>query len=153
MNTPTILTGVLAILTASAVHAAPIGTISELQMSHSFVVNGGTVPARVEINSQAHSFDLDASATSMVDDPTAVPAQVSSFARSSRNTLFTNLTDQLLSVNTAGQFDAVLTVETTGDDGIGRVAGAFACGQAFVAHRDAALRRGGCSAGSEISHL
>lgn len=203
MNNPFLSAAIVALLAASAAHAAPIGAFSELQMSHSFVINGGTVPEGVRVDNLASTFEIDTDATSMVDDPTAVPSQTnfvqvgnafvdpplpfisqrnnasqlpggfegaasgydvevttevdprddvfdttrrsitqegsasaillddtiaaeaSSFFRSARSFLFTNTTDQLLSFNIAGQFDAMLRAEYNGDDGIARVAAGF----------------------------
>jgi hypothetical protein len=203
MNRTIISAVLVAALATSAAHAAQIGAFSELQMSHNFVINNGNVPSGIVISGPGLSFEFDADAQSMVDDPTATPsqtnfvqignpfldppqpfisqrnnanqlpggfegaasgynvevtteddprddvfditrrsieqegsasaillddtiaAQAASFVRSSRNYLFTNTTDRLISFNLAGQFDALLRAEYNGDEGIARVAAGF----------------------------
>ncbi len=187
----------------SAAYAAPVGAFSELELSHSFVVNGGSVPTGIAIINSGASFEFDADATSEVDNPAANSSQTNfvqignpfvdpplpfisqrnnatrlpggfegaasgfdievttqddpsedvfgtvgrgitqsgaasaillddtdsasatSFVRLARNLIFTNTTDELISFNIAGEFNAMLRAEYTGNDGLARVAGGF----------------------------
>ncbi|MEP4197004.1 MAG: VPLPA-CTERM sorting domain-containing protein [Aliishimia sp.] len=203
MNRTLNVAALLAFFATNMAHAAPIGAFSELEMSHSFVINSGNIPAGIGTSNPGNSFEFDAEATSSVDDPTGDPSQTnfvqvgnpfldpplpfvsqrnnatqlpggfegaaggyaievtteddprddvfditrrsvaqegsassilldetiasaaSSFVRSSRDYRFTNTTDQLISFNIAGQFDAMLRAEYTGNDGLARVAAGF----------------------------
>lgn len=61
--------------------------------------------------------------TILLDD--TIEASATSYVRHSRDLVFTNTTNETLSFNIAGQFNAMLRAEYNGDNGIARVAGGF----------------------------
>lgn len=78
MNRTMILAAFATASLTSVADAAPIGAFSELEMSHSFVVNGGSVPSGIAI-SNSGLLDFSTDAISSVDDPTATTSETSSF--------------------------------------------------------------------------
>lgn len=64
---------------ASAVHATPISAISELNISHGFVINSGNTPLGFNIARLGSTFELDFGVESTVDDPTANTTEFENF--------------------------------------------------------------------------
>ncbi|MHA6264423.1 VPLPA-CTERM sorting domain-containing protein [Arenibacterium sp. CAU 1754] len=194
---------VAAILSANTAIAAPISALSGLDMSHSFVINGGNSPEGIDIVNRSGTLEISTGATSAVDDPAAVlteesdavvgnpfsdpplaaelsrssttllpngfegaqsgfdntnlfeadpdqdnfditrksvtqqgfasasitsdpiAASASSFLSISRDFRFDNTTDDLISFNIFGQFEADLLAQYTGIDGFARTSGGF----------------------------
>ncbi|MEM1077121.1 MAG: VPLPA-CTERM sorting domain-containing protein [Pseudomonadota bacterium] len=77
MNRSVYLASTLLICGATFAQAAPITAISELSMSHSFIINGGSEPAGVEIDTEPNSLTQSADATSQVDRPGFTPTDTS----------------------------------------------------------------------------
>lgn len=61
-------------LSATLAQAAPVTAISELSMSHSFIINSGSEPAGIEIDTEPSSLTLNGDATSQVDRPGFTPS-------------------------------------------------------------------------------
>ncbi|WP_272004710.1 VPLPA-CTERM sorting domain-containing protein [Roseovarius sp. ZX-A-9] len=196
---PITISSVLAtLLLATAVQATPISAFSELEVSHSFVINNGSSPEGIDISFGPNALIIDNDATTFVDHPSGnavddsevvignqfsdpplaaerswlsttilpngtegalahyhttilteddpdddnsditrrsvhqvgeanavitsdpIAASAASFERSARSYLFTNTTNDLISFNIAGQFDASLGAQYTGIDGFAR---------------------------------
>jgi len=90
------------------------------------IENEDTLDASVA-STVRRSVSREGSASVLLLDDTIAASAASSYS-SSRDYAITNTTDELISFNFVGQFDAMLRAEYTGDDGVARVAGSFELG-------------------------
>ena len=68
-----------ALFTASTGLATPILAISDLNMTHSWVINGGNSPEGITINNLSNTLVINSDAQSAVDDPAATQTDNSNF--------------------------------------------------------------------------
>lgn len=66
-------------LIASAAHSAPIDAISELRMSHTWLINSGNVPDGITVENLANTLVIDSEIATSIDDPTASEVEFSDF--------------------------------------------------------------------------
>ena len=62
---------VVTCLSGTAAVATPVDAISELSMTHTWQVSGGSVPDGITISSVANSLIIDSNIATAIDDPTA----------------------------------------------------------------------------------
>lgn len=68
-----------AAVTSSVAQAAPIDAVSELSLSHTWLLNSGNVPAGIDVQNLSSTFMISTDVTTMIDDPTSQEALSSNF--------------------------------------------------------------------------
>jgi PEP-CTERM motif len=66
-------------LVSTAALGAPIDALSELRMSHTWLINGGNVPTGITIDNLSSTFEVSDSVSTMIDDPAAQETTFSNF--------------------------------------------------------------------------
>jgi hypothetical protein len=60
-----------AVMSAGTATAAPIDAMSEIFLSHSWLINSGNVPDGIKVENLSNTLVIDSEISTMIDDPTA----------------------------------------------------------------------------------
>jgi hypothetical protein len=115
-----------AALTAAPVFATTVSGLSTLNMSHSFVINGGQSPTGISINNLSSTYFVNSNATSAIDNPAAVQSETSNFVVGNpfsdpvvpvqaQRSVLTNVPGVV--AGAVGQYNYTITMEDDPDDG------------------------------------
>ena len=69
----------MVLFVSGAAQAAPVSAISDLSMSHSFVINSGQSPTGIDIANLSSTLVIESDVASAVDDPGFTNSTGSSF--------------------------------------------------------------------------